>query len=330
MKLKEEYGNSEEEMRRTCESSDYETDNTQTSDGSSNRDEGCGGINWKMHVDAKGHKLLSESCVTDENDNTTVRVKPVENRTCITFRTDKKIKVAYDYLFKFLRVSNGSYYGKQNMWDDIAKYGYQNLPECRASGILDKYRELRGKCFYVISLEMLQPVDFNQDRRSLMSLYLTKEQLNKIEGIKDKYFIDGEIFQDLPFTMLITSFIYSDYKNNLLVDLRDVVSIYYDEIQRYVSRLDNVIYNLNVRILERIKSFPVDKAHLLIDYLNYLTTRFDEIKDYNSPDIIKQIELITEYCEYVNKYTDFFRDENPRFNIEEFGRLYDWTRTKKI
>lgn len=162
-----------------------------------------------------------------------------------------------------------------------------------------------------------------------MCLYLTKEQLNKIEGIKDRYFIDGEIFQDLPFTMLITSFIYSEYKNNLLVDLRDVVSIYYDEIQRYVSRLDNIIYNLNVRILERIKSFPVDKTHLLIEYLNYLTARFDEIKDYNSPDIVKQIELITKYCEYVNKYTDFFRDENPRFNIEEFGRLYDWTRTKK-
>jgi hypothetical protein len=264
------------------------------------------------------------NCVSEETK------KVLEDRLLrepIKFKTDTAIQAIVENMYDWMRITK-----RQNFWDTVIAIGKDNLPNNPMKDLVFRYASLRVLCPQISTTDIVPVVDLNRHGRTYqLNLYLKMEQIGIISDIKRGYFIKPPIHPDVPYIMLIVSFIYSKYGNDMMEPFRDSVKQFYDTMLANIRGLEISIYNLNISVLTNGRFFiPPHKIHFWIEYLNYLVKYFDEKNDFNNPDIMKQIELITDYCEYVNTYMELFRRENAHFNDEEFGKLYGWTKAQKI
>lgn len=315
---KEENSSDFEELKKFGENDDKEVEEVEedTGDSSSYR---------KKSRNGKIESLEKiGNCVSEETK------KALEDRLLrepIKFKTDTAIQDIVEHMYEWMRISK-----RQNFWDTVIAIGKDNLPNNPMRDLVSRYASLRVMCPQISTTDIIPVVDLNRHGRTYqLNLYLTMEQIGIISDIKRGYFIKPPIHPDVPYIMLIVSFIYSNYGNDMMEPFREAVKQFYDTMLANIRGLEISIYNLNISVLTNGKFFiPPHKIHFWLEYLNYLVEYFDEKNDFNNMDIKKQIELITDYCEYVNTYIELFRRENSHFNDEEFGKLYGWTKSKKI
>ncbi|MGA3168637.1 MAG: hypothetical protein ABSF14_21250 [Terriglobia bacterium] len=284
----------------------------------------------KYKIENKSNKILKPYAypVGDSEDDKVVYVKPLENREQITFKTGRIFKLVYDRMYKFLKLKKGSKYSKQVMWDDLVRYGNKNLQK-KERVLIDSYKELRDGARIVLDLEIPQPLNLIKEGRThVMNVYTTKDQSEIIEEIEESYFLDDPPFRDLPYLMLMVSFIYSDYDNNSLAIFREHMEPYYNQIMLYINSIDRTIYELNIGILQKIKDASPNDVFYLLKYCNKLTTLLDDRTD---KLIVRQAELIIEFCQWIKEneehYYTYLPKRNENIKKEEMDKLIEWAET---
>jgi hypothetical protein len=288
----------------------------------------------KYKIHSKNDKSIDEFIESNElnaNDPLTATLLPP--RKHVSFRTSKAIADIYISMYDYMQLKKGTKYSKQTFWDTVMYNGYSNLKNLGnpSFAIVQLYKELQN-CSPRIKKKMPQMLDFNLESRAhVLNFQLTKEQEINVDTIINRYIFDISQHGDLPYLMIIFSFINSDYDKELRMLFAEHVEEYYNIMIEYINDIDRNIYNLNIGILEKVSSFSAKETYCVIEYCNKLVSFINERTD---PNIKKQAELIIEFCKWIKENEDTYYKYYPKLETRLTGdsidKLIKWADTYNI
>lgn len=300
--------------------------------------QGC--INIDEFLDSEARNMVKEHLKITGKETLEIQIYDPNPRKKVVLKVDKFIEAACHHILDNIREdSNNSFVDSRNMlWDIISQEGYKNLPffidenrDLKTScnnvlNLLEEFKKVRIQIITIYHMKQWQTANFNREGRTYsLELYLTREQFEMIEEIKNKYF-SSEPHKSAPYIMLITSFIYSKYNKEHEQDITDILDNHRFDIQRHIESIENEIYAANISILEFWKKIPLDEVSYFVEYLNYFTNHIEEyVSYYSKKDIEKQIVLIIEYCKHVKEFKALYQKADTDFNNNSFDKLMLWS-----
>jgi hypothetical protein len=248
-------------------------------------------------------------------------------RKHVSFRTSKLFSTIYKQMQDFMILKKGTKYSKQTFFDAVMYYGYSNLKNLGnpAIAVIQLYKELQI-CSPRICKKNPQMLDFNLESRAFVQNFqLTKDQEVNVETIINRYIFDISQHSDIPYIMLILSFIHSDYDEDIQLLFEGHVEDEYNIMIDYINNINRNIYKLNIDILKNVSSFSAKETYCVIQYCNKLLSILNDRTD---PNIKKQAELIVEFCKWIKEdehlyYKSYPRIE-PRLTGDSIDNLIKW------